>query len=372
MSFSLSLSLWFHQVDVVHTFAISAGHFRRIQSGELTSSPLPAHSLRQGNDIGKNKPQGNVDTPLIACVNMAENALITAERRRCIFAFDACGRSCAMLASSRGVFDADALLLCVRKLSDEVTRPQQCASEIERGCQLVLRRCCEGLASYVKERGTSARLRAVSVCANAISGKMVDIVREISFLTGSQSEDIQELLSEDIESLERVLFDEFLDGVTINVTNSIKLGLVNGQGSSMESGVFPSYLSSSLLAITRCRAQVEKALGDTLRRTAGKSYQEIAVVSASETLLNGLCDEITSKTHRITASHADRLANELQFVLNTLKKHVDEETTWKTGNSCLQALYKKAGKGNLNGPVDLGPIEELERLGRVYVLCLAD
>lgn len=356
----------------MYNFAISAGHFRRMQSDDMVSSPISAHSLRQGFVGQGGKPFGNMDVSLVACVNTAENALVTAERRRCIFAFDACGRSCAMLASSRGVFDAEALLLCVKKLSEELTRPQQCSNEIERGCQLVIRRCCEGLASYVRERGTSARLRAVSVCANAVSGKMLDVVRDISFLTGGQSEDIQELLCEDLESLERVLFDEFLDGVNRNVTNSVKLGLVNGLGSSLDSGVFPSYLSSSLLAITRCRAQVEKALGDTLRRTAGKSYQEIAVVSASESMVNGLCDEISNKTHRITASHADRLANELQFVLNTLKNHVDEETTLKTGNACVQALCKKAGRGNLTGPVDLSPIEELERLGRVYVLCLLD
>lgn len=90
-------------VDVVYNFAISAGHFRRIQSGDAVSSAVLAPSI--GNGMASNSLSGgNVDAPLVACVNTAEKALITAERRRCIFAFDACGRSCASLASSRGVF----------------------------------------------------------------------------------------------------------------------------------------------------------------------------------------------------------------------------------------------------------------------------
>jgi hypothetical protein len=355
-------------VDVVHTFATSAGHFR-----------IPSRNSTEATAGNKSKlPDG----PLVACVSMAENAVVTAERRRCIYAFDACGRSSAMNASSRGAFDGDVLLQCVQKLSEELTRPQYCANEIERGCQLVVRRCCEGLASYVRERGTAARLRAVSVCANAISGKMLDVVRDVSYLTGGQSEDVEELLGDDLESLEGVLFEEFLESVNRNVTNCVRTGLsdLSIVGATMNGKmVFPSYLSSSLLAITRCRAQVEKALGDATRRSAGKSYQQLAVVSASESMVFGMCNEIMGKlssnrsANVMTVKQADQLANELQFVLSTLKNHLGNKAQ-KAGSLCLNALCQKAERsgGPGTGPDGLATVENLERLGRVYTLCLAE
>jgi len=352
-------------------FATSAGHFK-------TSS-------RTNADAGSTKAK-LPDGPLVACVKMAENAVVTAERRRCIYAFDACGRSSAMNASSRGAFDGEVLLQCVQKLSEVLTRPQFCANEIERGCQLVVRRCCEGLASYVRERGTAARLRAVSVCANAISGKMLDVVRDVSYLTGGQSEDVQELLGDDLESLEGVLFEEFLESVTRNVTNCVRMGLsdLSLVGTTVnDTMVFPSYLSSSLLAITRCRAQVEKALGDVIRRSAGKSYHNLAVVSAAESLVFSMCTEINTKLAAsassirqgsgMTPKQADQLANELQFVLSTLKKHIGHKAI-DTGNAALDALHIKAERagGTGKGPDGLSIVENLERLGRVYTLCLAE
>lgn len=358
-------------VDVVVNFATSAGHFK-------TSS-------RTNADAGSTKAK-LPDGPLVACVKMAENAVVTAERRRCIYAFDACGRSSAMNASSRGAFDGEVLLQCVQKLSEVLTRPQFCANEIERGCQLVVRRCCEGLASYVRERGTAARLRAVSVCANAISGKMLDVVRDVSYLTGGQSEDVQELLGDDLESLEGVLFEEFLESVTRNVTNCVRMGLsdLSLVGTTVnDTMVFPSYLSSSLLAITRCRAQVEKALGDVIRRSAGKSYHNLAVVSAAESLVFSMCTEINTKLAAsassirqgsgMTPKQADQLANELQFVLSTLKKHIGHKAI-DTGNAVLDALHIKAERsgGTGKGPDGLSIVENLERLGRVYTLCLAE
>ena len=68
---------------------------------------------------------------------------------------------------------------------EELTRPEQCASEVEKGCEIVIRKCCDGLASYVRDRGDSARLSAVAECADVLLERMSDVVREVGYLTNN-------------------------------------------------------------------------------------------------------------------------------------------------------------------------------------------
>jgi hypothetical protein len=70
-------------------------------------------------------------SPLDECKMLGEQSVMTIERRRCIYAFDICGRGCSSRATGSGKFDAEALLTCLRTLSEELTRPEQCASEVE-------------------------------------------------------------------------------------------------------------------------------------------------------------------------------------------------------------------------------------------------
>ena len=88
-----------------------------------------------------------------------------------------------------------------QNLSEQLSRPEECANEVERGCELVIRRCCEGLASYVRDRGDSARLSAVAECADVMSDRIEDVVREVSLIT-TNAESVQEVMMEDIMGLE--------------------------------------------------------------------------------------------------------------------------------------------------------------------------
>lgn len=312
-------------------------------------------------------------SPLDECRVLAEEAVITVERRRCIFAFDVCARTCSSRASGSGKFDGEALLKCLHTLSEELSRPDECASEVEKGCELVVRRACEGLASYVRDRGDSARLRAVAECADALSGTLQDVVREVEYL-GGNSQAVEELMDEDILGLEGAMFDEFLDNTRVNVASCCKagwMGMVDDENVDMSG--FPAYLSAALLAIVRCRAQVEKALGNKLRRIDGMTYQFLALATAADAVAIGICDEVKTRKTHLKVKQADRMANELQFLMNTLKTYLSDE-----GMSMLdgtrRTLCSRAGRGaDKGGGADgLAALEELERLGRVYVLCLGD
>merc|ERR1719157_46926 len=122
-------------------------------------------------------------SPLDESRTLGEQSVMTIERRRCIYAFDICARGCSSRATGSGKFDADALLTCLRTLSGELTRPEECSSEVEKGCEIVIRKCCDGLASYVRDRGDTARLSAVAECADVLQERMTDVVREIGYLT---------------------------------------------------------------------------------------------------------------------------------------------------------------------------------------------
>jgi len=319
-------------------------------------------------------------SPLDDCRVLAEEAVVTVEKRRCIYAFDVCSRSCFSRAQGSGKFDVESLLNCLQNLLNELTRAEDCAEEVEKGCEIVVRRCCDGLASYVRDRGDSARLRAVSECADALTA-IADIIREVGYLTGGRVEAVEEIMTEDVLGLESVLFDEFLDNIRHNVASSTRIGwLQPGVGGSSSDDIatsgttFSPYLSASLLAIVRCRAQVERALGETIRRSDGISYNLLAMQTAADGVICGICDEIAERKLQMKVRQADRLANELSFLINTLKKYLSTETLAMVNNS-RRMLCSKAGRGGGaqgGGPDGLAALEELERLGRVYVLCLGE
>lgn len=320
-------------------------------------------------------------SPLDASKSLGDSAVVTIEKRRCIYAFDVCSRACSNRASGSGKFDADALLNCLQNLAEQLSRPEECSNEVEKGCELVIRRCCEGLASYVRDRGDDARLSAVAECADVMAERVEEVIREASALTPN-SVAVQEVVMEDIMGLESAMFDEYLESIRQHVANSVRVGWLDkdaaegaaGDGDSNLPPSFPSYLSASLLAIVRCRAQVEQALGDRIRRADGVPYQHLSMVTVADGVVEGICNEVMKRKLKLKVRQADRLANELEFLNNTLKKFLGEDTLALL-DSTLHMVSAKAGRGRDyqgDGPDGLAALEELERLGRVYVLCLGD
>lgn len=193
---------------------------------------------------------------------------IQVEKRRCIYAFDVCSHACSNRASGSGKFDADALLNCLQNLSEQLSHPEDVSTEVEKGCELVVRRCCEGLASYVCDRGDAARLSAVAECAEIMSDRIEEIVEKASFFTPNGAA-LQEVITEDVMGLESAMFDEYLENIRQDVSASVRVGWLDTDTDTSAADenpsanpTFPAYLSASLLAIVRCRAQVEQALGD--------------------------------------------------------------------------------------------------------------
>ncbi len=342
----------------------------------LSQSSTSVNELRPERD-------GDVSTqisPLDGCKTLGEQSVMTIERRRCIYAFDICARGCSSRATGSGKFDADALLTCLKTLSEELSRPDQCASEVEKGCELVIRKCCDGLASYVRDRGDAARLSAVAECADVLLERMSDVVREVGYLTNN-SETVEEVMMEDIMGLEGAMFDEFLESIRSNVGSCCRMGwldiktdLTQGPAPDHPSMAFPPYLSASLLTIVRTRAQVEQALGNKLRRSEGVTYQHIAMATVAEAVAEGICEQVQKRKATLKVRQADRLANELQFLMNTLRRYLKPETLTLVDNT-RRMLCSKAGRGGGiqgDGPDGLAALEDLERLGRVYVLCLGE
>jgi Exocyst complex component Sec5 len=320
-------------------------------------------------------------SPLDASKSLSDSALITIEKRRCIYAFDVCSRACSNRASGSGKFDADALVHCLQNLAEQLTRPEECTNEVEKGCELVVRRCCEGLASFVRDRGDDARLSAVAECADIISEKLEDVIREVSLMS-SNSKAVQDIILEDITGLEGAMFDEYLENIRQSVASSVRVGWLDkggseglpGEGETNQPPSFPSYLSASLLAIVRCRAQVEQALGDRVRHSDRVAYQHLSMATVADGVVEGICNEIMKRKLKLKVRQADRLANELEFLNNTLKKFLASNTLVLL-DSTLHMVSSKAGRGKDyqgDGPDGLAALEELERLGRVYVLCLGD
>ena len=363
----------------------------------LLKSPLPpSQSSRVGKEladmvkilaqsstaVNELRPPSSSGTlqnlyPLDSCKTLGEQSVMTIERRRCIYAFDICARGCSSRATGSGKFDADALLTCLKTLKEELTRPDQCASEVEKGCELVIRKCCDGLASYVRDRLDAARLSAVAECADVLLNRMTDVVREVGGLTNN-ADTVEEVMMEDIMGLEGAMFDDFLASLRANVQSCCRMGWLDIKAESSEgsngrpSTGFPPYLSASLLAIVRCRAQVEQALGNKIRRSEGVAYQHIAMATVAEAVAEGICAEIQQRKNSLKVRQADRLANELEFLRNTLKAYLKRETVSQVEQT-RRMLINKAGQSSGGaGPDGLATLEELERLGRVYVLCLSE
>lgn len=177
-------------------------------------------------------------------------------------------------------------------------------------------------------------------------------------------------------------FTEYLESIRQHVANSVRVGWLDkdssdgaaGDGDSNLPPTFPVYLSASLLAIVRCRAQVEQALGDRIRRADGVPYQHLSMSTVADGVVEGICNEVMKRKLTLKVRQADRLANELEFLNNTLKKFLGEDTL-SLLDSTLHMVSSKAGRGRDyqgDGPDGLAALEELERLGRVYVLCLGD
>ena len=123
----------------------------------------------------------------------------------------------------------------------------------------------------------------------------------------------------------------------------------------------------------RCRAQVEQALGDRIRHVEGVPYQTLSMNTVAEGVVEGICKEVTRRKLNLKVRQADTLANELEFLRNTLKRFLGKDTLDKL-EATLHMVSSKAGRGRdyQGGPDGLAALEELERLGRVYVLCLGD
>mgnify|MGYP000252021338 CR=1 FL=1 len=343
--------------------------------GVLSESSIGANGLRAAAD-------GSVSglSPLDESTKLGESAVITLEKRRCIIAFEVCARACSNRASGSGKFDADALLQTLQTLSEQLTRPEECTAEVDNGCELVVQRCCEGLASYVRDRsGDSARLSAVAECADVMENRVSEIIKEVETLT-SNAATVEEVIMEDIMGLEGAMFDEYLESIREHVENSVRAGWLDMDNEGISANIdrggasFPAYLSSSLLSIVRCRAQVEQALGDKIRRSDGVTYQHLSMATVADGVVEGICHAVEMRRSKLKVRQADRLANELQFLLNTLRKFLSEGSMSVLDSTRLM-LCNKAGRGSGfqgDGPDGLAALESLERLGRVYVLCLGE
>ena len=330
-----------------------------------------------------NHNRAGMESALEAVADLVEDVIVTIERRKCIYAFDQCARANAQRASGSGIFDGNAIITCVQTLSDEITRPENCSAEIEKGCELSVHRCCEGLASYVRDRGDSARLRAVSECASVLTGSIDDVVREVSYLTNNQSSTLEDVLVDNVLALEAMMFDEFLESIRRNMSLYCKLGPMLSDDTQEDEYLndkktsesqFPSHLSASLLAIVRCRAQVEKALGEkTIRKCqAPSTYLFLAMSTAADSVVDGICYEMSQRMARMRGSQADQYLNELQFLINTLRRYLSNQVL-HAAEGCKSKLAAKTGGGMQGqGPDGLGAIERLERLGRLYVMCLGE
>lgn len=338
----------------------------------LSESSVGARSLQIGD-----RPSSQLSL-LDDCKAIGASAVVTIEKRRCIYAFDVCARACSNRASGSGKFDTDSLLNCLKNLSEQLSRPDQCSMEVEKGCELVIRRCCEGLASYVRDRGDASRLTAVAECADVMSDRILDVSRAAEALTPN-TEAVLENMNEEIMALENAMFDEYLDSIRHTVASSVRVGWLDKDSDGINGGAdvppsFPAYLSASLLAIVRCRAQVEQSLGDKMRKSEEVQYQHLAMTTVADGVVEGICNEIIKRKLKLKVRQADRLANELEFLRATLKKFLGEEASALL-ESTLRTVSSKAGRGRDyqgNGPDGLAAIEELERLGRVYILCLGD
>jgi len=143
--------------------------------------------------------------------------------------------------------------------------------------------------------------------------------------------------------------------------------------------VFPGYLSSVLLGIVRCKAQCFKTMGVMQRKVKSgqqQTYQIIAVQTASQECLSGLCAEINEKKKFLarTASSTSliKLATEIQFLIRILEPYLTNEVKNK-GYDCQTELIAYAIDKNVDADSTSKTYESevLVKKGEVYVLALA-
>ena len=172
------------------------------------------------------------------------------------------------------------------------------------------------------------------------------------------------------------MFDVFLESVKRSVSTCARLGLIENSENdqkkrkSEDSAPFPPYLAASFLTIVRCRAQVERAL------PTYKEHQFLALQTASDGVVENICLELKSKLNHVRPQ-ADVFSIHLQFLINTLKKYLSNEILSLASDTRRMLLSASAGgrgvgKGMGNGPEGLTALENLERLGRVWVMCLGE
>lgn len=175
--------------------------------------------------------RGNTDlvTDMIIlerCTSLANEAVVTAERRLVRHCFENCAAKCSASASSKGLLDIDLLHSIVVGLATTLSHPAASKFEVEAGCRQVVMKSCMSLNSYASDRDYEAKLKVVTECARAIGGKIQEVVRELVDLIGGQVEDIEELLLDDIRSTEERYFDEYLAGIKTTMNRCVKVGWV--------------------------------------------------------------------------------------------------------------------------------------------------
>lgn len=215
-------------------------------------------------------------------------------------------------------------------------------------------------------------------CASVLNEGIVHLVREVSDLTNYDSP-LEEALLDEVMALENQMFEQFLESIRRNMRIYTKLGPMTNFNEEDEfiaerqksEAPFPSHLSASLLAIVRCRAQVERTLGlNTIRKhQAPATYQFLTLSTAADSVVDGICYEISQRMSRMRGSQADQYLTEVQFLLNTLKNFLSDDRL-HAAEDCKNQLLSKIGGVQGHGPEGLGDIERLERLGRIYVMCL--
>jgi hypothetical protein len=338
--------------------------------------------------ISESRDLTNEASLMESYIGKARSALIEVERRYCRYSFEQCARSCAIKASGNGFIDGNVIVSCLSKLLQELTLPIECCAEIVDGVSDIVDKCCNGLTDYVagSNRDDQALLKTISSCASMLSDKIPSINREVVLLLTSDSSGaydkaafLEKSMTERISHCEAEMFDAFLDNIRQNIAYYTKLGPLDlftydddemSDDHQRKEETFPSYLSSSLLAIVRYRAMVEKTLAPAIIRKAdGESYQSLTLYTAADSLILGFCKELRTRFPRMSNTHADKYVSELQFLVQTLRKFLSENVVLEAEDCRRILLSKAAGAGT--GPNGLGAIERLERLGRIYVLCLS-
>lgn len=124
---------------------------------------------------------------------------------------------------------------------------------------------------------------------------------------------------------------------------------------------------------------MERALREaTMRRSEGTTYQFLALQTASEGVVGNICHELRARLNSIPPSKADTFSIHVLFLINTLKKYLSEEILSLAADTKRMLVTKASSGGRKgrkllgDGPEGLTALENLERLGRVYVMCLGD